>query len=176
MNFDPSLPPQRSQLEGELPHAGSVVAGEQYPGLTNDHFWIWNRNNCAPATFLTMMELTCLRVSGSVSDTSLLGTVLSSRVDVPKAYATYSSSPDVFDKFHRQFAGHVPGGCLVTSHGTQPLTGCCAYGSYSSYDGFLEKLPVMLEGNAPLHRCFTMNRKRTSRSQAKTVLARGNWQ
>ena len=99
-----------------------------------------------------------LQVSNEVS---LLGGVARSRADVLSTHPM--GTP--FDRLHRKYAGFVSGGdCEIPSHQKRPCMGCCAYGHYCTYSGYMDKMLDILDGSDS-RRLFTWKLRDPKRSK-----------
>jgi hypothetical protein len=133
-------------------------ATPEYPGGLDTHFWKWQANNCAPATFLTNLELAFHRISLPWTTASDFGTVVVSRGD--------ESQRLVFDAWHKKLAGCRPNTCGVHQ---RPQAGCCAYGEFIPYTYMVEKIVPLLEGNDALLKAVQFMQHRRSSQKLRVA-------
>jgi hypothetical protein len=144
----------------------------EFTGVKNLQFWPWRKNNCAPATFLTVTELMCVRLFEPLrtnAPDSLFATVVATRGDITGS--SYVSHNSAFDRFHRKFAGVVRGGsCEIPAHLLRAKMGCCAYGHFCSYTGYLEHMYDIMDG-ADCRQAFLWKLRSRKLSLAHSKLA-----
>ena len=94
---------------------------------------------------MTVTELLCVRLEENIArevPDSIFAEVVAERSSL--GTESYSPGNDMFDVFHRQYAGVKA--CVVRGHKLFPKTGCCAYMRYCSYFGFMEHMLEIMEG------------------------------
>ncbi len=133
--------------------AKSVVSIAHFPRLLNDQFWIWNRNNCAPAAFLVITELLLLRLGIEPKRGTKLQQALESRTDVLRIFAEQGKSPERFDSISKRYAGESKN----CGH-ARPVFGCCQHVERMAYLELAHVLRLLIEGDLPLEDAFCVKR------------------
>ena len=115
------------------------------PSDVSIQFWKYHCNNCAPATFFTVMELVCQRLSVELSPESAFGKIVASRLSFAKAVSRGSNmhTTPAVDDYYRHVAGVVEGVCSKDGHAERPQSGCCAYQEYCTYTIFVDEMLQM---------------------------------
>ena len=134
-------------------------------------FWIWTNNNCAPATYMTVMELVCARLKMNVNSSSLFGQVVKSRGKMVEGRMHHLHLKGMFDAFHRKFAGCIEGTCIIPSHRKKPVSSCCAYSHYCTFTAFMEHTDTIMNGSDQLLRLFQVKQKRRVTSMPRLQFA-----
>ena len=85
------------------------------------------------------------------------------------------ANSNLFDKFHREYAGDRSGPCPRPQHNepnASGRSGCCAFGAYLQYTLFVEKIDDILGGDESLLDSVSLWRRRNSSSDKVKHVAR----